>query len=148
MEIDFRQAGPADVDLLIPLVRAFYAHERMEFDDVVARRALTELLGDERLGRVHLIRAGAEPVGYLVLTFGFSLEFGGRDAFVDEIFVRDEWRGHGAGRRALELAAAVCRDAGVRALHLEVDHANPRAQALYRAAGFKDHDRYLMTRWL
>jgi ribosomal protein S18 acetylase RimI-like enzyme len=146
METPFTRAEPADADLLVPLMRDFYAHERMEFDEAVARRALGQLLGDERLGRVYLMRAGAETVGYLVLTFGFSLEFGGRDAFVDEIFVRDEWRGRGAGRRALELAARVCREAGVRALHLEVDHVNPRAQALYRAAGFKDHDRYLMTK--
>lgn len=146
MEIDFAEAGPADTDLLVPLVREFYAYGRMEFDEGVARRALDELLGDERLGRVHLIREGAAVVGYVVLTFGFSLEFGGRDAFVDELFVREGWRGRGAGRRALELAAEVCRAEGIGALHLEVDHVNDTAHALYRKAGFREHDRHLMTR--
>jgi len=37
---------------------------------------------------------------------------------------------------------------GISAVHLEVDHTNTVAQALYRKAGFVDHDRYLMTRWL
>jgi GNAT superfamily N-acetyltransferase len=146
MEMDFVQAGPADAELLVGMMREFYEHERMEFEEGAARRALGELLGDRRLGRVHLIREGAEVAGYLVLTFGFSLEFGGRDAFVDELFLRANWRGRGVGRRALEFAAEVCRGEGVRALHLEVDHVNTVAQALYRKSGFRDHDRHLLTK--
>lgn len=146
MEIDFELAAPADPDLLVGMMREFYAHERMEFEEGAARAALAELLGDGRLGRVRLITAGAEVIGYLVLTFGFSLEFGGRDAFVDELFVREGWRGRGAGRRALEFAEGVCRAEGVRALHLEVDHVNTNAQALYRKAGYRDHDRHLLTK--
>jgi ribosomal protein S18 acetylase RimI-like enzyme len=146
MELSFERAGPSDADLLAGMMREFYEHERMTFEEGVARAALSGLLGDERLGRIHLIKAGAEVIGYVVLTFGFSLEFGGHDAFVDELFVRDEWRGRGAGRRALEFAAEVCRACGVRALHLEVERANTTAQALYRKAGFRDHDRYLLTK--
>lgn len=147
-EIHFETAAARDVDLLVRMMRDFYESEHIEFEERAARAALGELLADERLGRVHLIRSGAEVIGYLVLTFGFSLEFGGRDAFVDELFVREGWRGRGAGRRALEFAEGVCRAGGVRALHLEVERANTGAQALYRRAGFRDHDRYLLTRRL
>ena len=148
MEIDFAPAGPSDADLLVPLMRDFYAHERIEFDEATARRALGELLGDAQHGRIYLIREGAEVAGYLVLTFGFSLEFGGRDAFVDELFIREGWRGRGIGRRALEVAARVCRTAGVRALLLEVDHGNTTAQALYHKAGFRDRGNHLLTKWV
>jgi len=37
---------------------------------------------------------------------------------------------------------------GVKALHLEVERTNTAAQAFYRKIGFKDHSRYLMTKWL
>ena len=148
MEIEFRRAGPADADLLLDMMRDFYAHERLRFDDAVARRALGELLGDGRLGRVHLIESDAEAIGYLVLTFGFSLEFGGRDAFVDELFIRDGWRGRGVGRRALECAEEVCRAESVSALLLEVDHGNANAQVLYRKAGFGGRGNYLLLKRL
>jgi ribosomal protein S18 acetylase RimI-like enzyme len=91
---------------------------------------------------------GGPPVGYLVLGFGYSLEFLGRDAFVDELYVDEAHRGGGLGRRFLQAAERVCRANGVRALHLEVDPSNAVAQALYRSWGFADHDRRLMTRWL
>jgi ribosomal protein S18 acetylase RimI-like enzyme len=148
VETTFTPAQSADADLLVELVRAFYEFEHIPFDESDARAALLRLISDDRLGRVYLIRSGGEVIGYFVLTFGFSLEFKGRDAFVDELFLREEFRGRGIGRRALTFAEEQCRDAGVRALHLEVGRANINAQGLYRRAGFKDHDRYLMTKWI
>ena len=148
MEPTFRVADPSDADALLALMRELYAHERIVFDEPKARGALAQLLADDSCGVAHLLLFGGEVAGYLVLTFGFSLEFGGRDAFVDELYVRDEFRGRGMGKAALRLAADVCRARGVRALHLEVERANEGAQGLYRRAGFVDHDRYLLTRWL
>ena len=37
---------------------------------------------------------------------------------------------------------------GVNAIHLEVDRGNDPACELYRRAGYQDHDRFLMTKWL
>lgn len=148
MEATFTLAIPFDADLLVPLLREFYAYDHIAFDETEARRALAQLLDDPRLGRVYLIRVGDELAGYLVLTFGFSLEFKGRDAFVDELFLRAEFRGRGIGTRALRVAEETCRAENVRALHLEVERANTGAQEVYRRAGFRDHDRYLLTKWI
>jgi GNAT superfamily N-acetyltransferase len=106
-------------------------------------RGMRELIADANLGRL-FITDGA----YLVITFGFSLEFGGRDAFVDELYVADEARGQGLGTLALEVAEAACREAGIHALHLEVEHVNARARALYERTGYQAHDRHLMTKKL
>ncbi len=42
----------------------------------------------------------------------------------------------------------MCLAEGIKALHLEVDHTNPRALELYQRSGFVEHKRHLMTRWL
>jgi diamine N-acetyltransferase len=146
MEAVFKPAGAADFDALLPMIRALCEADATPFDETKVRRALSQVVADERLGLVRLIEAGGEAAGYVVLTFGFSLEFGGRDAFIDELYVRDEFRGRGLGRRAIELAERECRARGIRALHLEVERANTRAQELYRRTGFRDHDRYLLTK--
>ncbi|MCA1815355.1 MAG: GNAT family N-acetyltransferase [Acidobacteria bacterium] len=148
MQATFTVARPGDAERLVPLLREFYDYDHIPLDEPAARRALAQLLADARLGLVYLIELGGELVGYLVVTFGFSLEFKGRDAFVDELFLRAEFRGRGLGGRALAVAEETCRAEGVRALHLEVERANTGAQGVYRRAGFKDHDRYLLTKWL
>ena len=103
-------------------------------------RGVAADLRDGALGSVYLIRSGEDVAGYVVLTFGFSLEFYGRDALVDELYLREEFRGKGLGRTALQFVEGVCREEGIKALHLEVDRVNTRAQGVYRAAGYRDHD--------
>lgn len=148
MNLNYVPAETRHIETLLGFMRDFYLHESLTLNEEAARGALQQLITDESKGRVWLIEADGETVGYTVLTFGFSLEFHGRDAFVDELFIVAEWRGRGIGRQTLEFLSAACRTHGIAALHLEVERANTVAQELYRKAGFVDHDRYLLTRWV
>jgi len=148
MDVSFVPAGAADAEQLIEFMREFYEFEHLAFDEPSARSALLQILADVSLGRVWLIKADGVAAGYVVLTLGFSLEFHGRDAFLDELYIRERLRGRGIGKRAIEFIEGACRASGVKALRLEVERANAHAQAVYRKSGFKDHDRYLMTRWI
>jgi ribosomal protein S18 acetylase RimI-like enzyme len=148
MQSTFRIASPDDLDRLLELMREYYAFDHLAFDEPRARAAAARLLGDGSLGRAWIIERGGAAVGYMVLMFGFSLEFHGRDAFLDELYVREAHRGEGVGGAAIAHLEAACREHGVAALHLEVERANNRAQAVYRKLGFRDHDRYLLTKRL
>jgi ribosomal protein S18 acetylase RimI-like enzyme len=148
MEATLTLANPSQTDLLIGLMQEFYVHEHLPFDERVARRALDQILRNSAFGMVYLINLADAVIGYVVLTFGFSLEFHGRDAIVDELYVRENYRGRGIGKASLRFIEGICLEQGIKALHLEVDHGNTGAQAVYRKAGFRDHDRYLLTKWL
>jgi GNAT superfamily N-acetyltransferase len=148
MDVEFRVAGPNDLETLLPLVREFWAIERLPFALEPVRRALAGILANPDCGRVLAIELQSRPIGYLVLTLGYSLEYLGRDAFVDELYLREAHRGRGIGTLALARAAELCAELGAGALHLEVDHVNPRARALYERNGFAVHERALMTRMI
>jgi GNAT superfamily N-acetyltransferase len=148
MNFDLRDAGVNDLDLVLDLMQGLYASDHIPFDPARARRALLELLADSSLGRVCLAEAEGEAIGYAALTWGYSLEFGGRYALLDELFLREAHRGRGAGRQLLDFLAALCRGLGVQALRLEVERANRGARNLYTRMGFELHDRDLMTLWI
>ena len=86
-------------------------------------------------------------VGYVVLTLGFSVESGGRDGFIDELYVAPAARGRGIGAKVLALVGREAGALGLKRLYLEVGHDNP-AHGLYRRAGFVDHPRHLMSKFL
>jgi ribosomal protein S18 acetylase RimI-like enzyme len=90
----------------------------------------------------------AGPIGYIILTVGFSFEFGGHDAFIDELYVSPEHRRKGVGRTAIKFLEARAVQMGVRAVHLEVSRDNPAAIELYSRCGYASHDRHLMTKRL
>jgi GNAT superfamily N-acetyltransferase len=146
MQATFRLATPADLDLLLIFNREFCAFDQHPFDAATLRPALDRLLRDESLGRIWLIQDDAQAIGYLVLTFGYSLEYRGRDAFVDEIYIRESHRRRGIGTQTFAFLEQVCQALGVRALHLEVEHRNTSAQQFYRTVGFYNQERHLMTR--
>src|SRR5262245_50136072 len=148
MDPTFRSADRTHVDVLVGLRRAFCRHQHLPFDEGAARAALENLLADGSLGRVWLIHLAGATAGYLVVTFGYSLEFNGRDAFVDELYVEEAHRGRGLGGLALRLAEDACRTMGIQALHLEVDRENHRARAVYDKAGFEDRNNHLLTKRL
>ncbi len=145
MNPQLREATPADCALLVDLMSEFYAESGYPLNRRRAEAAFSELLADQGLGQVWLIQAQHGPVGYVVLTLGYSMEYGGRDAFVDDLFIRPNFRGRGLGKLALAKVRAACAERGVRAMHLEVGRDNAAAQALYHRAGFMDTDRQLLT---
>ena len=148
MRVSFRFGEPNDVDALLPLMKDFYAFERLPYEAARQRRLLLELIAERNLGRLILFEDSDKLAGYMILGFGFSLEFNGRDCFIDEFYVLPEYRSRGIGRAAVEFALGVCREVGIKAVHLEADYVNVRGHEFYKRMGFKDHDRHLMTRWL
>lgn len=141
-----RSAALEDIPLLVTLMTEFYSESATPLDSAGAPAAFAALLADDRLGHVWLIQAGDDDdVGYVVVTFSYSMEFGGPNAFVDDLFIQAPFRGAGLGTAALQKVRAFCVQRGVRALHLETARDNAAAQALYRRAGFKTTDRQLLT---
>jgi GNAT superfamily N-acetyltransferase len=148
MDLTFKLATRDDEELLVQLMRQLREDDpdEGEFIEANARAAIPDLLADRSLGGLWLIRADDETAGYVALTLGYSLEFGGRIAFVDELLVRRLHRRKGIGRRALEFAEKQAKALGVRVLLLEVTQSNSWAKALYEKSGFTDRTHQLMTK--
>jgi ribosomal protein S18 acetylase RimI-like enzyme len=151
----FRLATESDADTLLPFMRDYYAFDGHAFDAQKARAALIILLRDPSLGRVWLILAKNNeetkndmPVGYIVLCFGYSLEWLGRDAFVDEFYLLPEYRGRGWGRKTMAFLEDAAWSLSITALHLEVMHQNATALALYRKLGFEGHKSSFLSKWI
>ena len=84
-----------------------------------------------------------EPVGYAVLTWSYSLESGGRDCILDEIYLRE--RGSGYGSRLLTSVLDAARAAGARALFLETEAHNTRVRGFYARHGLAVEDSVWMA---
>jgi len=149
MTIRFRTARLADLEVLVGLMGELQADDpwSCEFIKDRARAAMRGLIADPAMGKVWLACDEGREVGYIVLSFDYSLEYGGKCAWVDEFFVRKEYRGKGVGTKTLEFFAAEAKKMGAKTIHLEVNHGNP-AIGLYKRMGFEEHGRYLMMKWI
>ena len=149
-EVTCMVATAADRAAVGQWMQAFYAEGHLAYGPAT-EAALEELLADPRLGMAVLIkrrgagRGDGEGVGYFVLTFLHSLERGGKMALLDELFLLPHARGQGIGKLAVKAAIELAREAGCRAVGLEVDEENARARRLYEKAGFTGMGRHFLT---
>ena len=141
-------AKTEDVERMMPLVREFYVYERLKLDEARYRELALQLIENDGLGRLLVIELDGELIGYAVIGFGFSLEFGGRDALLDEFYLRGAFRGRGIGSALLQSVEELCRAKGILAIHLEADYVNARVHEFYKRVGYRDHERHLMTKWI
>jgi diamine N-acetyltransferase len=146
--IRFKTATEADAPGLLDLIQKYFEYDGIPFRADEMRPGLMILLNDASIGQAWLIDCGSETAGYVIFTYAFDLEFGGRVAVVTDLYLEPEFRGKGLGRKTLERIEEFCKNLGVWALELQVERDNPEAQALYRKFGFAAADRIPMSKRL
>ena len=143
-DVSLQVAQVDDVAELRELVRSYHAFEGVSCPGGDIDAAVSPLLGESDLGRCWMIRADEVTVGYVAICFGYSIEFGGRDAFVDEMYISEQYRGQGIGTEVLRLLKSESLALGVKALHFEVSCDNERAQRLYEKSGFTAREQFFL----
>jgi GNAT superfamily N-acetyltransferase len=142
-----RQATPADLESLLALVQEYYAYDQIDFEEPRQRKALAGLLEHPALGQIWLLEDGGQPFGYAVLTYGYAMESGGRDALLDELYLREAYRSQGLGSQVLAFVESFCRKEGLTGLYLVVERQNLRAQSVYRRRNYVESDRLIFGKF-
>lgn len=128
------------------MIEDFYQIDNYPFSESKAIGCFEKLSHNEDLGRFWLIHDERnKTVGYLIVCFGFSFEYGGRDAFIDEFYIIPEERGKGIGTEILKKLKDVAKQLDIKAIHLEVEKTNEIGNELYHKAGFRGNSRSLLT---
>ena len=139
-----RRAAASDLPALLPLVAAFYEEDRHDYDEGRVLRALRPLLADDTHGQVWVCDTGSRLSAYAVVTWSWSLESGGQDCILDEIYVDPDSRGTGSA--LLETVLHAVAQAGAAAMFLETEAHNARVRGFYARHGFDVEDSVWMSR--
>jgi GNAT superfamily N-acetyltransferase len=126
-----RRAVVADLDRLVSMHRQFCELDQHPFSDERARRAFEPLVADDTHGVVWI-------------TWGWSIEAGGFEAVLDEIFVTD--RGHGNGSALIDHLLTDAESRGIARVFLETELHNDTVRRLYERHGFAADDSIWMSR--
>ena len=130
-----RTAEPKDLEVLIPLMREFSEEVLAPLSLSHIRQALEPLLNEPVIGDVW-VAEDDEIVGYLVITWGWGIESGGKEALIDEIFVSPDYRNQGLASALVTASLDRARDLGTKAVFLETEVDNPNSRTLYERLGF------------
>ncbi|SEP57214.1 GNAT family N-acetyltransferase [Thalassovita taeanensis] len=140
-------AGPEDAARLLPMIAAFHENAAPAQSPEALSAALAPLLEGSPHGVAYLIGPQRAPIGYILLSFGWSLSLGGLTGHVEEVFIRPGVRGRGIGTEVLNALPKALADAGLTALHLTTPHHDTALQRFFQRLHFDPQpDQILMTR--
>lgn len=145
MPVQIRTAKLSDFARILRLVAAYYKFDGIAHDERSTERALRKLLKDKSLGCIWVIDTGRALAGYLILTYNYDLEFGGREGMLTDFFIAPRYRRRGLGAQMIAAVREFCRAERIGTIELQVTRENRSAQAFYRALGFKTWDRIVMS---
>jgi len=141
-DITLEVARPTQLGILMPLVTAYHLFEKISLSADIREKSVEKLLSNGTLGEIWLIKKFDKLIGYAVICFSFSIELGGRAAFIDELYIEAPARGKGIGTEILRRLKEHMRSHDVVAILLEVDQLNEPAKSLYVQLGFSCRDKY------
>lgn len=135
--LTIREITPADRDIVVPMVVDFYHSDAVDHvvpTEILERSFDAAANPEETLLRGILFYQDGKLAGYAYLTFCYSAEVGGRCVFIEEIFLKEEFRGNGLGREIMAWMEQEYPTA--RRFRLEVTQVNQRAVRLYEGSGY------------
>ena len=139
-ETSFRiaSAGPGDAPLLFRFIRELAEYERLSHEVRATEEGLREALGGPRPAVEAVIaHAGGDPVGFALFFHNFSTFAGHQGLYLEDIYIRPEWRGRGFGRRLLVHLARVARERGCPRMEWAALDWNTGAIGFYLGLGAK-----------
>ena len=133
--MEFRFAAREDIPLILYFIRELAAYEKM-LDQVVATESLLEeWLFDKKKAEVLFACKGEEPVGFALFFHNFSTFLGRAGLYLEDLFVKPEYRGQGYGKGLLKELARIALERGCGRLEWWCLDWNKPSIAFYRALG-------------
>lgn len=140
MDLVIRRATKADAAAIAGLANLLSVHEGLGDDVFSEAQVLRDGFGDRPAFEVLIAERAGRAVGYALFTNGYNTDIAARAVWLDDLFVEEEARGDGVGRRLLAAVARLAVDRGARSLWWGVRSGNRKARAFYATLGAQDDD--------
>ena len=146
MTLTFRHAEKTDLGLLLQFIKELAEYERL-LDDVVATEdTLREWLFEKQTAEAFFAVADGTEVGFCVFFHNFSTFVGRAGIFIEDIYVKPEYRGRGYGKAIMKRIARIADERGCGRLEWSCLDWNEPSIRFYRSLGAEPMDEWTVYR--
>ena len=110
--VTFRFAQPEDTALILRFIRELAAYEQLEDQVVADEETLRRWIFEKKGAQVVFALADDTEVGFALYFHNFSTFLGRSGIYLEDLFVRPEYRGRGCGKALLCRLAAIAKEEG------------------------------------
>ena len=142
-----REASEGDVPLILSFIRELAEYERLSHEVVATEESLREnLFGERRYAEVLIAEHDGTPAGFALFFHNFSTFLGKPGIYLEDLYVKPEWRGAGIGKGLLVRLARLARERGCGRLEWWVLDWNEPSIGFYEKIGAVAMDEWTVYR--
>jgi GNAT superfamily N-acetyltransferase len=142
-----REATEGDVPLILSLIRELAEREKLSHEVVATEEALREsLFGERRYAEVLIAEHDGAPAGFALFFHNYSTFLGKPGIYLEDLYVRPEFRGSGIGKKLLAHLAGLAKRRGCGRLEWWVLDWNEPSIGFYKKLGAVPMDDWTVYR--
>jgi GNAT superfamily N-acetyltransferase len=147
MAFEIREAAESDVPLILQFIRDLAEYEKLAHLVVATEKQLrSTLFGPARLAEVLIASEDGAPAGFALFFHNYSTFLGQPGIYLEDLFVKPEFRGRGYGKALLVRLAQIARDRNCGRVEWAVLNWNEPAIAFYKSLGARPMDEWTVFR--
>jgi GNAT superfamily N-acetyltransferase len=142
-----RVAGESDIPLILQFIRDLAEYEKLSHMVVATEDILRRtLFGRPRFAEVLIGEAGGDPAGFALFFHNFSTFLGRPGIYLEDLFVKPQYRGRGYGKALLARLASIAKSRDCGRLEWAVLTWNEPSIEFYKSLGAKPLDEWKVFR--
>ncbi|HEX8368815.1 MAG TPA: GNAT family N-acetyltransferase [Pyrinomonadaceae bacterium] len=136
MTFRIKKAAAENVPQIIALIREFAEYENLsDFFEVTEERLNTALFGETKVAEAIIVLQADEPLGYAIFYPNFASFRGQRGFYLEDIYIKQEFRGKAVGKAMLKFIAKIGKERGFERIDFQVLEWNAPAIKFYEKLG-------------
>ena len=144
--LSIRTAGPEDTSIILGFIKELASYEKLENEVVATEDLLNEsLFGEKPFAEVILAEINGKSAGFALFFFNFSTFLGQPGLYIEDLYVKPEFRSRGIGKELLKHCATLAKERNCGRMEWWVLKWNP-ARKFYDNLGAKAMDEWVVYR--
>lgn len=143
---NIRRALESECGLILNFIKELAEFEKLLHEVEATEEMIRKNIFEKRIAEVIFAELNGEPVGFALFFHNFSTFVGKPGIYLEDLYVKPEYRGKGIGKGLLIYLARLAKERGCGRFEWAVLNWNEKAISFYRSLGAKPMNEWTVYR--
>jgi len=144
--LKFKIATEQDIPVILDFIKQIAIYEKMLDKVSATEESLKESIFDNNRAEALLIEFNNEVIGYIIYFFNFSTFVGREGLYLEDLYIKPEYRGNGIGKKSFELLVNIAKENKCERLEWTCLDWNEPSLKFYKSIGAKQMNEWIIHR--
>jgi len=144
--LEFKRTTEEDIPVILNFIKQIAIYEKMLDKVTATEESLKKSIFENNRAEALLIEFNNEVIGYIIYFFNFSTFVGREGLYLEDLYIKPEYRGNGIGKKSFELLVNIAKENKCERLEWTCLDWNEPSLKFYKSIGAKQMNEWIIHR--